>query len=75
MHNFKLYPALHKLGSRSLIHFLQCTAHVESWCAVNVAVRRYSSWRTVGCGAEYSTQVPLLFFGHCEPPMGKAVSS
>ena len=43
MYNFKLYPALHKLGSRLLIRFLQCIAHVESWCAVNAAVRRYSS--------------------------------
>ena len=43
MHNFKLYHALHKLGPRPLIHFLQCIAHVESWCAVNAAVRRYSS--------------------------------
>ena len=37
MYNFKLYPALHKLGSRLLIRFLQCIAHVESWCAVNAA--------------------------------------
>ena len=37
MYNFKLYPALHKLGSRLLIRFLQCIAHVGGWGAVNVA--------------------------------------
>ena len=42
MYNRKLYPALHKLGSRMLIRFLQRIAHVESWCAVIAAVRRYS---------------------------------
>ena len=43
MYNFMLYPALHKLGPRLLIRFLQYIAHVESWCAVNAAVRRYSN--------------------------------
>ena len=28
IYNFKLYPALHKLGSRLLIRFLQCIALV-----------------------------------------------
>ena len=43
MYNFKLYPALHKLGSCLLIRFLQCIAHVGGWGAVNVATMHFTA--------------------------------
>ena len=43
MYNFKLYPALHKLGSRLLIRFLQCITHVGGWGAVNVATMHFTA--------------------------------
>ncbi len=60
---FMLYPALHKLGSRPLIHFLQCIAHVESWCAANAAVRHYSPFahRRLRSGVLDSGALPVLF--------------